>query len=40
MRHVQKIMEMKKYLESDEIQLLALTEYTLAKLEALMNLRI
>ncbi len=37
MRHVQKLMEMKKYLENDEIQLLALTEYTLSKLKALTD---
>lgn len=28
---------MKKYLENDEIQLLALTEYTLSKLKALTD---
>ena len=32
MNLMQKLMEMKKYLERDEVQLLALTESTLAKL--------
>lgn len=34
---MQKLMEMKKYLESDEVQLLALTESTLAKLGTLTD---
>lgn len=34
---MQKLTEMKKYLESDEVQLLALTESTLAKLRTLTD---
>ena len=34
---MQKLMEMKKYLESDEVQLLALTESTLVKLGTLTD---
>jgi hypothetical protein len=34
---MQKLTEMKKYLESDEVQLLALTESTLAKLGTLTD---
>lgn len=34
---MQKLMEMKKYLERDEVQLLALTESTLAKLGTLTD---
>ena len=34
---MQKLTEMKKYLESDEVQLLSLTESTLAKLGAMTD---